>query len=106
MLILSELEELLLDFEVNLNNQPLTYFEQDLEYSGLYGFGKRYWLPDDPPEEKKIGDNWKKRQRYVHRCKETAAWKRWIHEYLIALRGIILDIKKSQWKSKSAMWSL
>ena len=40
--MLSELEELLLDFEVNLNNQPLTYFEQDLEYSGLYGFGKRY----------------------------------------------------------------
>ena len=40
LLILSGLEEVLLDFEVNLNNQPLT--EQDLEYSGLYGFGKRY----------------------------------------------------------------
>ena len=39
LLILSGLEEVLLDFEVNLNNQPLT--EQDLEYSGLYGFGKR-----------------------------------------------------------------
>ena len=37
-------------------------------------------------KKKKIGDNWKKRQRYVHRCKEAAAWKRWIHEYLIALR--------------------
>ena len=28
----SELEEVLLDVEVKLNNQPLTYIEEDLEY--------------------------------------------------------------------------
>ena len=30
-------------------------------------------------------DEWKKRQRYVQRCKENT-WKRWKHEYLVALR--------------------
>ena len=32
-------------------------------------------LPDDSPEEEEFSDNWKKRQRYVHKCKE-AAWKK------------------------------
>ena len=31
----SELDEVWLDVEVNLNNQPLTYTEEDLEYSVL-----------------------------------------------------------------------
>ena len=30
-------------------------------------------------------DEWKKRQRYVQRCKENA-WKRWKHEYSVALQ--------------------
>ena len=30
-------------------------------------------------------DEWKKRQRYVQRCKENT-WKRWKHGYLVALR--------------------
>ena len=30
-------------------------------------------------------DEWTKRQRYGQRCKENA-WKRWKHEYLVALR--------------------
>ena len=47
--------------------------------------GRDIKLPDDSPEEKEVSDNWKKRQRYVHKCKETA-WKRWVHECLAALR--------------------
>ena len=85
----SEIEEVLLDLEVNLNNLPLTYFEKDLEYPVLTPnsviLGRDIKVPGDSPKEKEAIDNWKKRQRYVHKCKE-AAWKRWVHEYLAALR--------------------
>ena len=37
--------------------------------------GRDIKLPDDSPEEEQVSDNWKKQQRYVHKCKE-AAWKR------------------------------
>ena len=47
--------------------------------------GRDIKLPDDSPEEEEFSDNWTKRQRYVHKCKE-ASWKRWVHEYLAALR--------------------
>ena len=79
----------MLDVKVNLNIRPLTYIEEDLEYSVLTPnsmiLGRDIKLPDDSPEEEEASDNWKKRQRYVHKCKE-AAWKRWVHEYLAALR--------------------
>ena len=42
-------------------------------------------LPDDSPKDGEASDNWKKRQKSVHSCKE-ASWKRWIHEYFVALR--------------------
>ena len=42
-------------------------------------------LPDGSPEEEEVSDNWIKRQRCEDKCKE-AAWKRWVHEYLAALR--------------------
>ena len=48
--------------------------------------GRDIKLTDDSPEEEEVSDNWKKRQRYVHKCKETA-WKRWVHEYLTAFKG-------------------
>ena len=47
--------------------------------------GRDIKLPDDSPKEEEVSNNWKKRQRYVNKCKE-AAWKRWVHEYLTALR--------------------
>ena len=47
--------------------------------------GRGIKLPDDSPKEEEVSNNWKKRRRYVHQCKE-AAWKRWAHEYLAALR--------------------
>ena len=89
MLTWSTLEEVLLDVEVNLNNRPYTYIEEDLEYSVLTSdsmiLGKGVKLPDDSPEGEEVSDNWKKRRRYVHKCKQ-AAWKRCVYEYLAALR--------------------
>ena len=85
----SELEEVLLDVEVNLNNRPLTYIKDNLKYSVLTPnsmiLGRDIKLPDNSPEEEEISDNWKKQQGYVHECQE-GAWKRWVHEYLAALR--------------------
>ena len=64
----------------------LTYIEEDLEYSGnSMILGRDMKLPDDCTEELEVIDNWKKQQRCVQKCKE-AAWKRWVHEYLAALR--------------------
>ena len=64
-----ELEEVFLDVEVNLNNRPLTYIEEDLEYSLLTPnsmiLGRNIKLPDYYPKEEEVSDNWKKRQRYV-----------------------------------------
>ena len=60
----SELEEVLLDAEVNLNNRPLTYIEEDLEYSMLPPdsmiLGRDIKLPDDSPKDEVASDNWKK----------------------------------------------
>ena len=59
-----ELEEVLLDVEVNLNNGPLTYIEEDIEYSVLTPnsmiLRRNIKLPDDSPEEEEVSDNWSK----------------------------------------------
>ena len=39
----------------------------------------------EDPEEEDNRDSWKKRQKYIVRCKD-AAWRRWKRKYLIALR--------------------
>ena len=33
-------------------------------------FGRVVKLPDGSPEQEKVSDNWKNRQRYVHKCKK------------------------------------
>ena len=73
----SELEVVLLDVRVNLNNRPSTYIEEDLEHSVLtpnsmilrrdIKFSYYY------PEEEAVSKNWKKRQIYVHKCKEVTS---------------------------------
>ena len=82
MLTWSELEEVLLGVEVNLNNRPLTYIEEDFKYLVLtpnsMTLGRDIKLPADFLEEE-VSDNWKKRQRYICKCKE-AAWKRCVHK--------------------------
>ena len=89
MLTWSELEDVLLDVEINLRIWPLTYTEGDLDYSVLtpdsMTLGRDIKVLYGSLEEKEVSDNWEKRQRYVHKCKE-AAWKWWVHEYLAALR--------------------
>ena len=91
----------MLDVEVNLNNRPSTYMEENLEHSVLTPnsmiLGKDIKLPDDSPEQEEVSDKWKKQQRYEQKCKEAAS-KRWFHEYLAALRKrqIILILKKNK----------
>ena len=89
MLVWVELEEVLSDVEVSLKNWTLTYIEEGSEYSVLTPnsmiFGRNIKLPDDSPEEEEASDNWKKWQWYAHKSKEPAL-KRWVHEYLAALR--------------------
>ena len=81
--------EVLLSVKVDLNNWPLTYIEEDSEYSVLTPIfmilGWDIKLTDNAPEEEEVKDNWKKRLRYVHKCKE-AAWRIWVHKYLATLR--------------------
>ena len=59
-------------------------------------FGGNSKLLDDFPDKEQVSDNWKKRQRYISKCKK-AAWKRWVYEYLAAPRerGIKLAIKRN-----------
>ena len=45
--------------------------------------GRNASLPPDTPEDN--SDNWKKRQKYVHKLKDNA-WKRQIHKYLATLQ--------------------
>ena len=89
MLTWLELEEVLLDIEVNLNNRPSPCIEEDLEYSVLiqnsFILERHIKLPDESPEEEEVDDNWKKWERYLNKCNEETL-KRWVHEYLIALR--------------------
>ena len=71
----NELEEILLDFEINLNNRLLTYVE------------------DDHPVKRintKQHDSWKRRENNKFHCRRRFRGMdkktRWKHEYLVALR--------------------
>ena len=85
----NELEEVLLDIEINMNNRPLTYIEDDIQYPVLTPnsmiLGRDTAALQENPKDEDESD-WKKRQRYIKRCKE-AAWRRWQREYITALRG-------------------
>ena len=78
----NELELALLDVEVNLNNRPLTYIEDDIQKpiftpnSMLLG-RDTVMLEEDPEEDDKNSS--KKRQKYIVRCKD-GAWRRWKRE--------------------------
>ena len=86
---LNELEEILLDIEVNLNNRPLTYLEDDVAFPVLTPnsliFGQPTTLPEEDCAEDDGYTEMKKRSRYIKKCKESI-WKRWNAEYLRALR--------------------
>ena len=84
----AELEEVLLDIKIILNNRPLTYIEEEMDYPILTPnsliLGRDVNFPDAAPSESE-SEIIKKRHKYIKRCKE-ALWKRWKHEYLVALR--------------------
>ena len=82
-----ELEEVLLDIENTLNNRPLTYVEDDVEYPVLTPnvliIGQNLSLPDQNPETE--NKDLHTRFNYIRKCKE-AAWFRWRKEYIKSLR--------------------
>ena len=57
-----ESEEVLRDVEINLNDRPLTYIDEDLENSvwipNSMILGRDIKLPDDSPEDDDVSDNW------------------------------------------------
>ena len=76
-----ELEEILLDIEIVLNNQPLIYIEYDIQMPGLTPNTLLYGQPIMIPEEELDDDTpeIRSRPRYISKCKE-AAWERWKKE--------------------------
>ena len=85
-----ELSEILRDIETTLNNRPLAYMEEDIEFPVLTPnslvLGQQLIILNEDPEDKDIKDkDLRKRQKYIQKCKE-AAWKRWRSEYLTSLR--------------------
>ena len=67
---------------------PLAYIEEEIDYpiltpNSLF-LGRNVNFPDAAPDESE-SETIKKRHKYIKRCKE-ALWKRWKHEYLVALR--------------------
>ena len=83
----SELEEVLLDIENTLNNRPLCYLEDDVQFPvvtpNTLTFGEdMYNLNDDISS---MNGDLRKRAKYIRRCKRNA-WKRWKNEYLKSLR--------------------
>ena len=82
-------EEVLLYIEVNMNKHTLTYIEDDIQYPVLtlssMILGRKATVLEENPEDEDESD-WKKRQRYMKRCKESV-WRRWQREYLTILRG-------------------
>ena len=82
----NELGEILLDVEINMNNRPLAYVEDEIQLNVLTPnsmiLGRDVKTINSTAEGD--SDEWTKRKRYVQRCKENA-WKRWKHECLAAL---------------------
>ena len=84
----TELQDVLLDVEVALNNQPLSYVEDDIQLPLLtpnaLQFGRPNLLPER--EDRHINESdLRKRAKYLRRCKDVL-WGRWSSEYLKGLR--------------------
>ncbi len=83
-----ELEEVLLDVEVALNDRPLSYVEDDLQFPVLKPnsmlFMNSNTLPELQPHHIEDSDL-RKRAKHLLKCRE-AVWRRWTQEYLRNLR--------------------
>ena len=86
-LMKQELEEAILNTEINLNNQPLMYIDDDIQFPVLTPNILIRGQPITIPEEQfddydEVIKEW---QQYIKRCKD-AAWNRWNKDYLRSLR--------------------
>lgn len=88
MLSWSELCEVVLDVETQLNRRPLSYVEDDVQLPLLtpssFLFQRCIRLPEQEPWREETTDL-RKRAKYLRSCKD-AVWRRWSREYLAALR--------------------
>ncbi len=84
----SELSDVLLDVEIQVNRRPLSYMEDDVELPTLtpstFLFQRANGLPESEPWRIEDQDL-RKRAKYLITCKNNL-WKRWQREYLTALR--------------------
>ena len=75
--------------EQTLNNRPLTYVQDDIEFPTLTPnsliFGIQNHIPTMENKHNITGKDLKKRAKYVQVCK-NAAWSRWSNEYIRTLR--------------------
>lgn len=84
----SELSEVLLDVETQINRRPLSYVEDDVELPILTPATFLYQRTNQLPEEEtwRITDrDIRRRAKYLRTCKDKM-WSRWQREYLTALR--------------------
>jgi hypothetical protein len=88
LLTYGELCEIVLNVEVELNNRPLDYVEDDIQLPILtpasFLFQRSNRIPELETWREEKGDL-RKRAKYLRSCKD-ALWKRWTSEYLKALR--------------------
>ena len=88
MLSWTELCEVVLEVETQLNRRPLSYVEDDIQFPLLtpasFLFQRSNRLPEQETWREEPG-NLRKRAKYLRSCKD-ALWKRWTREYLAALR--------------------
>ena len=86
-LTMVEMQDVMLDIEINMNNQSLTYLENDIEQPiftpTFLLHGKIINAPDIQLEED--NPDIRKWQQYINRCKQ-GAWRRRSNDYLKALR--------------------
>ena len=88
LLMFDELEEVILNVEVAVNNRPLSYVEDDVEFPVLTPATMMYsqsnLLPEEDADAVENVDL-RKRARYVRQCKDVL-WSRWTTEYIRSLR--------------------
>ena len=86
-LTMVEMQEVMLYIEINMNNQSLTYLDNDIEQPiftpNFLLHGKIINAPDIQLEED--NPDIRKWQQYINRCKQ-GAWRRRSNDYLKALR--------------------
>ena len=81
-----ELEEVFLDIQIMLNNLPMNYLEDDIQFPVLtnaLAFGEETFnLKEDIDM---LEGGLRKKAKYVKKCKDNV-WNRWKAEYLKSLR--------------------